>query len=108
MIPFLLVPAFVASVFVYIAYINLGGGVHRTQANAEKYARDYARTFHNWQNPVVQCFGLDTDHNGYVTCSVAREPGAPIRQIECAANIVLQFNRGCRQPQLRTLEVQAQ
>lgn len=85
-----------------------GAGVSSRKANAETYARQYAREFMGTQNPVVSCMGTDTDMNGYVTCSVARAPGEPVRQIECVSNWILQYNKGCREYRLRTIDIQNQ
>lgn len=81
-----------------------GCGVEDTKQNAEKYARTHLRTMKGWNNPVVQCFGVDTDRNGYVTCTVAERVGAPTERLECVANWVFEYNTGCRELQ-RTLNI---
>jgi len=78
------------------------------RAHAEKYARHYARTFLAYQQPIVECQGTDSDANGYVMCNVTERAGAPIRQIECSANIFLEISTGCRAYGLRTLDVNGQ
>lgn len=85
-----------------------GAGASSRKANAETYARQYARDFMGAQNPVVSCMGEDIDMNGYVTCSVARAVGEPVRQIECVSNWILQYNKGCREYRLRTIDINNQ
>ena len=93
-------------VFVFTGiFFSAGEDAVVVRQNAERYAREHVRTFYGWQQPVVQCFGRDTDGNGYVTCTVASEVGGTHRQVECAANYSLEFYTGCRQPQLRTLDI---
>lgn len=43
-----------------------------------------------------QCADVDTDHDGYVSCTVvcAKEGGREIHAVECAAKVI--FNSGCR------------
>lgn len=78
-------------------------GVVAEHANA--YARDYSRQFHGWHNPAVSCAGEDTDHNQYVTCTVAEQAGAPSVQIECRANLLFEWSKTCRVPSMRGIQV---
>lgn len=45
------------------------------------------------RNARIACMKYDTDHDGYVSCTVMTESGPPIG-IECASAI--NFNSGCR------------
>lgn len=85
-----------------------GAGVSDRKANAEKYARAYVREFNGWASPVIACMGVDTDQNGYVTCTVAERAGAQSHQIECVSNWVFEYNTGCREYRLRTIDLQGQ
>lgn len=69
------------------AFVGISGvTVGPTRTHAEDYARDYVRQFRGWQQPVVSCMGVDTDNNGYVTCTVAERAGTTPQQVECVAN----------------------
>ncbi len=77
------------------------------QSSAEKQCRSYASTMLGQRNPTCACMGVDGDHNGYVTCQVAR-PGTsdggvshtPL-QVECRANWIFSPDEGCRTPNFR-------
>jgi prepilin-type N-terminal cleavage/methylation domain-containing protein len=71
---------------------------------ATGYARHYTRRFKGWSNPLIECAGVDNDHNGYVTCTVAEGVGKPSEQIECPSNPIAENNRSCRVPQLRSVQ----
>lgn len=75
------------------------------KAHAEEYARQYAREFMGLPAAIVSCMGVDTDHNGYVTCNVSGGQGAPVRQIECVANVLIEVNTGCREYRLRNINI---
>lgn len=81
----------------------------KIKAHAEVYALRYTQQFLNG-NPtsVVDCMGVDSDNNGYVTCTVASERGGRTTQIECVANAWLEWNTGCRAYMQRTISVQQQ
>lgn len=66
------------------------------RANANTEARQYVRTMHpGWTRPVISCQGMDTDGNGYVTCTVG-DGTDRTEAIECAAFVTVSFNEGCR------------
>lgn len=73
--------------------------------HAEEYARQYAREFMGLPAATVSCMGVDTDRNGYVTCNVSGGQGAPVRQIECVANALIEVSTGCREYRLRTIDL---
>lgn len=79
----------------------------RVRANAERYALSYAREIEGMASPRAQCMSMDTDNNGYVTCSIRDDAATSSRptQIECVANMLVEFNTGCRGYRVRTLEV---
>lgn len=79
----------------------------RVRANAERYALNYAREIEGMASPRVQCMSVDTDNNGYVTCSIRDGAATSSRptQIECVANMFTEVNTGCRGYRVRTLEV---
>ncbi len=74
------------------------------KSQAEGYARNYCRRFKRWSQPVVDCAGVDTDGNQYVSCTVAEAPGRPTEQIECPSNFALENNTSCRVPMLRSVQ----
>jgi len=55
----------------------------RARIRADAMATNYAINIHGWQTPFVQCAGIDTDSNGYVTCMISDRAGR-WEQIECA------------------------
>ncbi len=104
----IIVVVIVAIVFAGFA-ASLGGGCSTVTAGtvkkqAEGYARNYCRRFKRWSSPVVDCAGEDTDHNRYVTCTVAEAPGRPTEQIECPAIFALENNTSCRVPMVRSVQ----
>lgn len=74
------------------------------KSQAEGYARNYCRRFKRWSSPVVDCAGVDTDGNHYVTCTVAEAPGRPTEQLECPANFALENSTSCRVPMVRSVQ----
>ncbi len=79
----------------------------KVRANAERYATNYAREIEGMTSPRVQCMSMDTDANGYVTCSIhdGAVPSSRSTQIECVANMFTEFNTGCRGYRVRTLDI---
>jgi len=68
----------------------------RTRARAEVLARNYAINVNRWNDPYVQCAGVDNGNDGYVTCMISDRAGATA-QIECAdQGITDQMNNICR------------
>lgn len=68
----------------------------RARQRAEGLATTYAVNVHSWQNPWVQCAGVDNDSNGYVTCMISDRAGHT-EQIECAdQGITDNLNNICR------------
>ena len=80
-----------------------GCGTDTIRDNAQGYARNYARQFYGMSNPVVQCAGIDTDANGYVTCTVGGN-GQPPRQIECRANHLVEYDTACREQRVFNMQ----
>lgn len=80
---------------------------NKVRANAERYATSYAREIEGMTSPRVQCMSMDTDANGYVTCSIrdGAVPSSRSTQIECVANMFTEFNTGCRGYRVRTLDI---
>ena len=66
------------------------------KGNADSSAAQYIREMHRgWTSPAIQCQSIDTDNNGYVSCTV----GDGVNQteaIECASYVLYSFNKGCR------------
>lgn len=89
--------AFVAMAIVAVVALRLSGTLPaRTRTRAEGLATVYATNVHGWTNPYVQCAGVDSDDNGYVTCMISNRAGAS-EQIECAdQGISDQMNNICR------------
>lgn len=74
------------------------------QANATGYARNYARRFHRWSTPVIECAGVDTNRDGYVTCTIAQAPGTPTEQIRCPSNYLIEGNTTCHTVNVRNMQ----
>lgn len=71
-----------------------------SKAEAERGARKWATSM-GFQVQNVSCVDIDTDHDGYVSCSVSvkRQDGSlDLMAIECAANFTM--NEGCRAPKI--------
>lgn len=93
--------------FIAIVFLLVIGGIllrvtgvtpARTRARAEVLARDYAVNVNRWNDPYVQCAGVDNDNDGYVTCMISNRAGVS-EQIECAdQGITDQMNNICRPP----------
>lgn len=64
--------------------------------NANTDARAHARRFHpRWSHYVADCQGVDSDGDGYVTCTIG--DGDQITEaIECRTAVVMDYQRGCR------------
>lgn len=100
------VVGFIGIIFLFIVASlasALGFGSRSIQENAERYAKHYARTFHNMENPRAICAGVDTDGNTYVTCTITNAENTGTEQIECPANIWLEPNTSCRVRQAITI-----
>jgi hypothetical protein len=91
--------------FITIAFLGMivAAGLHysgitpgRARQRAEGLATTYAINVNSWQNPWVQCAGVDNDGNGYVTCMISDRAGRT-EQIECAdQGITDNLNNICR------------
>jgi prepilin-type N-terminal cleavage/methylation domain-containing protein len=57
---------------------------------AQKWARDMG-----YANVFISCVDIDSDGDGYVSCTVREDGKSPI-QIECAGAFTM--NNGCRMP----------
>ncbi len=110
---FTLVEVIIVLVIVSLVLGGVGAGLSggcatvtsgTVKEQAEGYARNYCRRFKRWSQPIVDCAGEDTDHNRYVSCTVAEAPGRPTEQIECPANFALENNTSCRVPMLRSVQ----
>lgn len=88
----------VAFVIVIGAIISLGikfSGVDGEAARPE--AETFGKSICGKDFMSSQCADVDTDHDGYVSCTVvcAKEGGGrEIHAVECAAKVT--FNSGCR------------
>lgn len=101
---FWLMGLFVSGVIAYTVYASTAG-VAKVRNHAETYALEYMRVFRGAQNPTVQCMGIDSDNNGYVTCTAITSMGSTPEQIECTANLFIETNHGCREYRLRTVNL---
>lgn len=110
---FTLVEFAIVIVILFLLLAGLGWGLKAgcnsvtadtVRSRAEGYARNYCRRFKRWPSPVIDCAGVDTDGNQYVTCTVAERPGTPTEQIECPANFAVQNNTACRVPMVRSVQ----
>ena len=69
---------------------------------AESQAREFLQTGYTNQWRNVQCMNVDTDQNGYVSCTVFMNNGQTL-SIECARQdwLAVIQNNGCRlQPRM--------
>lgn len=73
---------------------NLTGEAHK---ESEAYARQYAKDL-GMEAKGVTCAGMDTDNDGYISCTLATTDGRLIA-IECAGAAYM--NSGCRIPKLQ-------
>lgn len=100
---------FIVLIFGGVAFAVAGRYLfaNKVRANAERYATSYAREIEGMTSPRVQCMSMDTDINGYVTCSIrdGAVSGSRSTQIECVANMFTEFNTGCRGYRVRTLDI---
>lgn len=90
-------PKYIFVIIVALAAIALTVsifGVDRSTAEGE--ARAWAKAL-GLQVIGISCAKMDTDGDGYVSCSVNTENG--VQQIECAGK--LSINSGCRAPKFR-------
>lgn len=77
-----------------LAPLALSGTPNQTYAENE--ARTYSRTLYpEHPQPRVACQGMDTDANGYVSCTLVTHPNSPPIPIECANRYAIN-NTGCR------------
>jgi len=75
--------------------------------DAVEQANAYANFMYPGKNARVQCVRLDSDHDGYVSCTIAYDAENAITgltltetvAVECAAGFT--FNEGCRIPKAR-------
>lgn len=91
--------------FIVIVFLGMivAAGLHysgitpaRARQRAEGLATTYAINVNSWQNPWVQCAGVDNDGNGYVTCMISDRAGHT-EQIECAdQGVTDNLNNICR------------
>lgn len=63
---------------------------------AEEAAKSFAESLYPGLRPVrVVCQNVDTDNNGYVSCTLVVGEQSP-QAIECASKFNLSFVSGCR------------
>lgn len=85
---------FVVIVLLFKCGADVSGASHQT---AEKEARKYAEEL-SIHVQGVTCAGLDSDGDGYVSCTISTAEGKLIG-VECAGAMTI--NSGCRIPKLR-------
>lgn len=104
-----LIGAFIVLVILGILFTAVAGisgvFVAPVRGHAEGYARNYSSRFFGWNSPIVECSGTDSDHNGYVTCTISERVGVRPQLVECASNIWFEFNKNCRAYRSRTVDV---
>lgn len=71
---------------------NYGGA---NKEEAEKNARDFASEL-GLDVKHITCVSYDSDHDGYVSCTIAHNDGGKVElmPVECAK--AFSFNHGCR------------
>ena len=77
------------------------------KVDATEQATAYANFMYPGKNPRIQCVRLDSDHDGYVSCTIAYDAENAVTglivtdtvAVECAAGFTL--NEGCRIPKAR-------
>lgn len=92
-----------------ICAINLGGGCSGKSHNVDavEQATAYANFMYPGKNARVQCVRLDSDRDGYVSCTIAYDAENAVTgltlietvAVECAAGFT--FNEGCRMPEMQ-------
>lgn len=93
------------SIFIGACMGLTGVTATRSKRHAEEYAREYTTRFMGTRSAIIDCMGTDSDNNGYVTCTVAPQAGARTTQIECVSNTFFEWNKGCREYRLRTIDL---
>lgn len=94
----------VAVIGAFIVVIGLASGLATRGANhnsAVEYAKQWAKDM-SISPSGIDCTGVDSDGDGYVSCSVAEKHSdgtTEIHPIECAKWLTI--NSGCRTPKLR-------
>lgn len=88
--------ALIAVVVVASVVLKVTGSGPANQAQAEAAARAYAAALYPGPTARVQCQGVDTDNNGYVSCTLVLDGTPPVTYpLECA-NSYAYVNTGCR------------
>lgn len=81
----------IAGLLVFSAGLRCFVGNDGALGSAQEWAKDMPGT------TSVKCAATDTDHDGYISCTVFREDKDPLF-IECGDGII---GSGCRAPKLR-------
>lgn len=91
--------AFIVAVLLRSIFGTCGMGLFfadRVRDRANEDARAYSREFHpGWTHPTVSCQSVDSDSDGYVTCTIGDGANAT-EAIECRVSRVTNYKRGCR------------
>lgn len=96
------VAAFVALFVVAGTWLVFGDtlGEQAVRDHAERYAISHGSRIDGMRLPVAECSGIDSDANGYVTCTLRdadRDFGSPVpKHVECVSNVFFEWNTGCR------------
>lgn len=66
-----------------------------SRQRATEDATHFAHALHpSWQHPAVLCQAVDSDGNGYLSCTIG--DGQVVEPIECAPSVWFDYGRGCR------------
>jgi hypothetical protein len=85
-------------ILVLFAAFALTGCFNYTGANkqqAEKNAKEWANEM-GFEGAKIKCNKMDTDGDGYVSCSMNHN--GELTQVECAGESLIVRNEGCRLP----------
>lgn len=88
----------ILAIFSGAAIFALRGCGIDNKATAEEEAMQYALSL-GLNNPKATCTNVDTDNDGYVSCSISHKNDGKVEiiPVECAKK--LSRNNGCKQPQ---------
>lgn len=78
--------------------ISALNGINRN--TAQRQAEAWVAEIYRGRQATVVCQNSDSDHNGYITCSV-RVENDPVMSIECSAPYT--FNDGCKLPTFQNM-----
>lgn len=99
-----LVPVVLIGIFILLAVLisfrTCMGLTGASRAHVENEARNWASSMYPNETSQVICQNIDSDNNGYISCTIRIGAQNPMG-IECAAP--MSINSGCRIPPLQNM-----